>query len=53
VKILMDKRLQWKDLIGPVVDYGQKGIPKETVFDRSTINRLMKAEGEAGEVEEI
>ena len=53
VKILMDKRLQWKDLIGPVVDYGQKGIPKETVFDRPTMDRLMKAEGEAGEVEEI
>jgi len=53
VRMLMERRAQWKDLIGPVVDFGQKGIPKETVFDPQTMERLMKAEGEAGDGEEV
>ena len=51
VRMLMDRRMQWKELIGPVVEYGQKGIPKETVFDRQDMERLMKSEGEVGEGE--
>ncbi|GAM91617.1 hypothetical protein ANO11243_096690 [Dothideomycetidae sp. 11243] len=53
VRMLMERRIQWKDLIGPVVEYGQKGIPKETVFDKGAMERLMKAEGEAGDAEEV
>jgi len=45
----MERRTQWKDLIGPVVDFGQWGIPKDTVFDKATIEKFMKAEGEAAE----
>lgn len=52
VRMLMERRVQWRDLIGPVVEYGQKGIPKDTVFDRATMERLMKAEGEAGDAED-
>lgn len=51
VRMLMDRRVQWKHLIGPVVEFGQKGIPKESVFDRQTMDRFMKAEGEVGEVD--
>lgn len=53
VRMLMDRRLSWRELIGPVVEYGQKGIPKETVFDRPTMDRLMKAEGDAGDTEDV
>lgn len=49
VRMLMERREQWKDLIGPVVAFGQKGIPMGTVFDRQTMERYMKVEGEAGE----
>ena len=53
VRMLMDRRLQWKNLIGPVVDFGQKGIPKDTVFDRATMERLVKAEVEAADAEDV
>ncbi|KAF2148475.1 hypothetical protein K461DRAFT_282937 [Myriangium duriaei CBS 260.36] len=53
VRMLMERRIQWRDLIGPVVEWGQKGIPKDTVFDRTTMERLMKAEGEAGDTEDV
>ena len=52
-RMLMERRVQWKDLIGPVVEFGQKGIPKETVFDEESMDRVVKAEGEAGEGEEV
>lgn len=52
VKMLMERRQQWKDLIGPVVDFGQWGIPKDTVFDSETMEKFMKTEGEAAEADE-
>lgn len=51
VRMLMERRKEWRELIGPVVDFGQKGIPKETVFDKQTMERLAKAEGEVGDGE--
>lgn len=48
VRMLMERRAQWKDLIGPVVEFGQKGLPEETVFDAQTMSRLAKVEGEIG-----
>ncbi|KAF4550609.1 Histone acetyltransferases subunit 3-like protein [Elsinoe fawcettii] len=53
VRMLMDRRLQWRDLIGPVVEFGHKGIPKDTVFDKPSMERLIKAEGEAGDAEDV
>ena len=51
VRMLMDRRKEWRDLIGPVVDYGQTSIPRGTVFDKSTMERLDKAEAEARDAE--
>lgn len=51
VRMLMDRRKEWRDLIGPVVDFGQTRIPKDTVFEKATMERLDKAEAEAGDVE--
>ncbi|TKX19376.1 hypothetical protein C1H76_8562 [Elsinoe australis] len=53
VRMLMDRRVQWRDLIGPVVEYGHKGIPKDTVFDKPAMERLIKAEGEVGDAEDV
>lgn len=53
VRMLMDRRLQWKNLIGPVVEFGQKGIPQDTVFDHATMERLLKAEVDAGDAEDV
>ncbi|PNS18217.1 hypothetical protein CAC42_7586 [Sphaceloma murrayae] len=53
VRMLMDRRVQWRDLIGPVVEYGHKGIPGGTVFDKPSMERLIKAEGEAGDTEDV
>ncbi|KAG9966732.1 hypothetical protein KCU61_g399, partial [Aureobasidium melanogenum] len=49
VKMLMDRRKEWRELIGPVVDFGQQRIPKETVFDKENMERLEKVEADAGE----
>lgn len=51
VRMLMDRRKEWRDLIGPVVDFGQTSIPEDTVFDKAIMARLDKAEAEAGEAE--
>ncbi|THV83177.1 hypothetical protein D6D29_04098 [Aureobasidium pullulans] len=51
VKMLMDRRKEWRELIGPVVDFGQQRIPKETVFDKENMDRLEKVEADAGEEE--
>jgi transcriptional adapter 3 len=51
VKMLMDRRKEWRELIGPVVDFGQQRIPKETVFDKENMERLEKVEADAGEEE--
>ncbi|KAI4715748.1 hypothetical protein E4T48_08073 [Aureobasidium sp. EXF-10727] len=49
VKMLMDRRKEWRELIGPVVDFGQQRIPKQTVFDKDNMERLEKVEADAGE----
>jgi transcriptional adapter 3 len=51
VKMLMDRRKEWRDLIGPVVDFGQQRIPKETVFDKENMERLEKIQADAGDEE--
>ncbi|KAI5209412.1 hypothetical protein E4T39_00839 [Aureobasidium subglaciale] len=51
VKMLMDRRKEWRELIGPVVDFGQQRIPKETVFDKENMERLETVEADAGEEE--
>lgn len=51
VKMLMDRRKEWRELIGPVVDFGQQRIPKESVFDKENMARLEKVEAEAGDEE--
>ncbi|KAL8923835.1 MAG: hypothetical protein Q9208_004396 [Pyrenodesmia sp. 3 TL-2023] len=51
----MEKRNKWVDTIGPVFydkeDDGKKGKPKETIFGKEDMERLMKAERERWEEE--
>lgn len=51
VRMLMDRRQDWREQIGPVVDYGQSKIPKDTVFDKANMERMEKAEAEVGDAE--
>jgi transcriptional adapter 3 len=46
IRSLMERRSQWNDLIGPVVDHGQVSVPKETIFDKENMDRLVKIEQE-------
>lgn len=46
IKSLMGRRTEWRDTIGPVVDYGRINIPQETIFDTETIKRLVSREKE-------
>ena len=46
IRSLMERRQQWNDLIGPVVSHGQINIPKTTIFDKESMERLKKAEHE-------
>lgn len=54
IRALMEKKERWTSVIGPVVDYGKAGIPKESVFDEETMKKLMEREQEGwnNEVEE-
>jgi transcriptional adapter 3 len=44
VRSLMERRQQWHDLIGPVVEFGKVTIPKETIFDKENMDRLLAKE---------
>jgi transcriptional adapter 3 len=44
VRSLMERRSQWHDLIGPVVDFGKVGVPKETIFEKDHMDRLLAKE---------
>jgi transcriptional adapter 3 len=46
IRSLMERRHMWNELIGPVVDHGSVTIPKETVFDKTSMDRLVKVEQE-------
>lgn len=46
IRSLLDRRAEWNDLIGPVVNHGKVSVPKETIFDKESIDRLIKVEQE-------
>ncbi|KAF1813732.1 hypothetical protein P152DRAFT_457094 [Eremomyces bilateralis CBS 781.70] len=53
IRALMERRAKWNSIIGPVVNFGRTGVPRESVFDEETIRRLVEREketwGEGGE----
>lgn len=46
IRSLMERRTQWMNLIGPVVDHGKSSIPRDTVFDEANMARLRAREQE-------
>ncbi|KAH7065445.1 histone acetyltransferases subunit 3-domain-containing protein [Macrophomina phaseolina] len=53
IRALMEKKERWTSVIGPVVDYGKAGIPKESIFDEETMKKYMEKEQEGwNEVDE-
>ncbi|KAL0264332.1 Transcriptional regulator [Diplodia seriata] len=53
IRALMEKKERWTSVIGPVVDYGKAGIPKESIFDEELMKKYMEKEQEGWtEVEE-
>ncbi|KAI9712413.1 MAG: Transcriptional regulator [Bogoriella megaspora] len=53
IRGLMERKSQFNSIIGPVVNHGMNGIPKETIFDEESMRRLMGKEMEMwNEVEE-
>ncbi|KAK7541221.1 histone acetyltransferases subunit 3-domain-containing protein [Phyllosticta citribraziliensis] len=46
IRALMEKKERWTSVIGPVVDYGKAGIPRESVFDEETMKRYIEKEQE-------
>lgn len=44
IRALMERRKQWKNVIGPVFSSAPTGIPNESVFDRDTMVRLIERE---------
>ncbi|KAK4503928.1 hypothetical protein PRZ48_004843 [Zasmidium cellare] len=49
VRALMQKRREWNEMVGPVVQYGRPEIPgdDQTIFDETSMKRLEKQEREA------
>lgn len=44
IRSLMERRTQWMNLIGPVVDHGKSSIPSDTIFDEENMARLRARE---------
>lgn len=49
VRALMQKRREWNEMVGPVVQHGRPEIPgdEQTIFDEASMKRLEKQEREA------
>jgi transcriptional adapter 3 len=54
IRTLMERRQQWIQTIGPVVQFGKTGLPRETVFGEERMRELENREAEiwSTEVEE-
>ena len=46
IKSLMERREQWRDMLGPIVDYGSGELPKDTIFDEESMKRHYAIEQE-------
>lgn len=46
IRSLMERRHMWNELIGPVVDHGSVTIPKQSIFDKASLDRLVKVEAD-------
>ena len=46
IRSLMERRDQWNNIIGPVVNMGKVSIPKESIFDKVRMDELLKQEQE-------
>lgn len=46
IRSLMERRTQWTNVIGPVVEYGKSSIPTATIFDADNMGRLRTKERE-------
>jgi transcriptional adapter 3 len=46
IKTLMERRQQWINTIGPVVNYGKTGLPTESIFEEERMRELESREVE-------
>jgi transcriptional adapter 3 len=46
IRTLMERKSQWNTTIGPVVNYGKTGLPKETIFPEDKMKILEDKEAE-------
>ncbi|EOA91264.1 uncharacterized protein SETTUDRAFT_85741 [Exserohilum turcica Et28A] len=46
IRTLMERRTQWLNTIGPVVNYGKTGLPTETIFGEEKMRELENKEVE-------
>ncbi|KAL9052478.1 MAG: hypothetical protein Q9162_005391 [Coniocarpon cinnabarinum] len=47
IKTLMDKRDNWRDILGPLVDYGSGELPHGTIFGEAEMKEYYQREQEA------
>lgn len=47
IRGLMDRREEWNDILGPIVDHGREEAKTETIFDEENMKRLQAREQEA------
>ncbi|KAF2839417.1 hypothetical protein M501DRAFT_992382 [Patellaria atrata CBS 101060] len=46
IRLLMERKAQWNQQIGPIVGMGQARLPEGTIFDPQTMARLVEKEKE-------
>ena len=44
IKSLLDRRQEWKRVVGPIVEYGSLGLPEDTIFDKASMTKHFAAE---------
>ncbi|PVH91681.1 hypothetical protein DM02DRAFT_620381, partial [Periconia macrospinosa] len=46
IRTLLERKAQWNTTIGPVVNYGKTGLPRESIFEEDSMKRLESREVE-------
>lgn len=52
IRSLMERKANWREKIGPVVDYGMSSVPTESVFQDEIMRGLVTREQESSDAGE-
>lgn len=51
IRLLMHRKNEWNNIIGPVVNYGMASIPEQSIFGEERMKRLLQKESDSWAME--